>query len=284
MAITGDLQDISVPILLQSILQEGGQAQIRLTNEGESATVYLEDGRLTYAHYKAPNQTELIGEQAVFRLLHWQNGQFTLLRQILAPLQTNIQQSWDYLLMEGLRQVDEAQKPAQELINQEMASFGETTDLVASPPPLSSSTPVVSLVETSPPDNLFSEPKEKNDMSKAEQLRDLLRNMVNSSTDIIGAVVVDRDGLMLASMLNSSVDGNRVAAVSAGLISLASRSVQQLGQGTVNQTIIQATNGNIIALRVGDKASFVALTPVEVNLGMALLECRDAVKSIAELL
>lgn len=118
--------------------------------------------------------------------------------------------------------------------------------------------------------------------SKSEQLRTILNNIVSSSSDIQGAVIVDNDGLLLASALNSSLDGNRVAAVSAGLVSLAGRSAQQLGQGEVVQTLIQAKNGNVIAIRAGSQASFVALTTTGVNLGMAFLECRDAAAQVAE--
>ena len=120
--------------------------------------------------------------------------------------------------------------------------------------------------------------------SKSEQLRSILDSVVNNSSDIAGAAIVDNDGLLLASIFNSSVDGNRVAAVSAGLISLASRSAQQLNQGAVKQTLIQAEQGNIIAIRANPTTSFVALTPVDVNLGMAFMECRDAAKSIGDML
>ena len=116
--------------------------------------------------------------------------------------------------------------------------------------------------------------------SKSEQLRIILNSIVTNSSDIQGAVIVDNDGLLLASALNSSLDGNRVAAVSAGLVSLAGRSAQQLGQGDVVQTLIQAKNGNVIAIRAGEQASFVALIASGVNLGMAFLECRDAAEQI----
>jgi len=121
-------------------------------------------------------------------------------------------------------------------------------------------------------------------VSKREQLQSILSNLVNSSADISGAVVVDNDGLLLASSLSGNVDGNRVAAVTAGLISLAGRSAQQLGQGGVNQTLIQAENGNVVAIRASDRGSFVALTPTGINLGMTFMECQDAAKAIASAL
>ena len=118
--------------------------------------------------------------------------------------------------------------------------------------------------------------------SKSEILRSVLQNTVNDSSDLLGAVVVDNDGLLLASVLGGSVDGSRVAAVSAGLVSLAGRSAQQLGQGDVIQTLIRAEQGNIIALRASPRALFVALTPTTANLGMAFIECRDAADEIAK--
>lgn len=120
--------------------------------------------------------------------------------------------------------------------------------------------------------------------SKSEQLKSILDNLVNNSTDIKGAAIVNNDGLLLASAMEGGIDANRVAAITAGLISLASRSAQQLQQGDVKQTLIQAESGNVIAIRAGNKAAFVALTPTNVNLGMAFLECGDAAQTIEQTL
>lgn len=266
MAVHGHLKDMSLPTIIQLMAHDGVTAKITLQHEGQQGALYLEQGQLRHAQLQHGDQQKM-GEPAVYALLGWSGGDFIIERNIGAPEQT-IQTSWDYLLMEGLRQVDEQQTT--------VSAPEEDDDLMAMLDTLSHSDKAVM-------EELIAQQKEKETMaSKSEQLRTILNNIVSSSSDIQGAVIVDNDGLLLASALNSSLDGNRVAAVSAGLVSLAGRSAQQLGQGEVVQTLIQAKNGNVIAIRAGSQASFVALTTTGVNLGMAFLECRDAAAQVAE--
>lgn len=265
MSVHGHLKDMSLPTIIQLMAYEGVTGRISLQHADGKGILYLEQGQLRHAQLQNDKQT-LTGEPAVYALLTWHNGDFTIERNIPPPERT-IQTSWDHLLMEGLRQVDEQRQ------NSVLAPESEE-DLMVLLDTLSQSDQAIVT-------ELMVQQKEINLMaSKSEQLRTILSDIVNNSSDIQGAVIVDNDGLMLASVLNSSLDGNRVAAVSAGLVSLASRSAQQLGQGEVVQTLIQAKNGNVIAIRAGSQASFVALTSTGVNLGMAFLECREGAAQI----
>jgi predicted regulator of Ras-like GTPase activity (Roadblock/LC7/MglB family) len=264
MTIQGHLKDMSLPTIIQMMAHDGVTAKITLEHEGQKGTLFLEQGQLCHAQLQNGDRPD-VGEPAVYALLSWLNGDFTI-EQHIRPPEYTIQTSWDYLLIEGMRQVDEQQT---HVIAPEVEE-----DLLAMLDTLSHEDKVMM-------ENLIAQHKENDTMaSKSEQLRTILNNIVTNSSDIQGAVIVDNDGLLLASALSSSLDGNRVAAVSAGLVSLASRSAQQLGQGDVVQTLIQAKNGNVIAIRAGAQASFVALTSSGVNLGMAFLECRDAAEQI----
>ncbi len=268
MAIKGDLHEISLPTLVQLVIQEGGQALLQLThNNGDIGRLYMDNGHLCHAslsHAHDPNTAVNTGEEVVYELLSWHSGNFSVKKQVLPPAHT-IKQSWNYLLMEGLRQLDEEQLIAEELPQEE-----NIADILSN----------LSQSDSAVIQELMAQQEKDAMASKSEQLQSILNNIIQNSTEIVGAAVVDNDGLLLASALSGPIDGNRVAAVSAGLISLASRSAQQLKQGSVNQTLIQAEQGNIIAIRTGPKASLVALTPTGVNLGMAFLECNDAVASI----
>ena len=278
MAIAGNLQDMSLPTLIQSIIQDGGQASIELRQNGYIGSLYIADGQLHHAELS--HQTDLtipykVGEEVVYELLAWGEGAFQIERNMTSPDKT-VQQSWDFLLMEGLRQLDEGQA------NHFMM---DEADLQADDINLAEALGELSAADAAVIEALTNQTKgDKKMASKSEIIKSVLQNTINNSSDLLGAVVVDSDGLLLASVLNGSLDGNRIAAVSAGLISLAGRSAQQLGQGNVVQTLIRAENGNIIALRASDRASFVALTSTDANLGMAFIECQDAAAEIAKTL
>jgi predicted regulator of Ras-like GTPase activity (Roadblock/LC7/MglB family) len=256
---------------VQSILQEGLQARIQLQQAEMMGHLFVDGGQLRYAalwpHTERP-EVWRSGEEVVYELLGWQEGSFLIERGIPPPAD-DIDTTWDFLLMEGLRRLDERQPPAGQGRPKERYS-------------LETSLPLGEMAEMKIV--IKQQEVEQNMASKGEQVQDILKEAVANSGDITGAVVVSSDGLLIASVLNGNVDGSRVGAVSAGLISLATRSAQQLSQGDLSQIVIQASGGNIIAVRAGQQASFVALTGGNANLGMAFLECRDAAKNIAAIL
>lgn len=266
MAIQGDLQEMHLPNLVQLILQSGGSARIQIRHEQEVGVLYIASQQLQHAEVVLDDHERLIGAEAVYHLVQWEKGQFKVDRGVPSPQKT-LEQSWDFLLMEGLRRLDERNQPLEEPADEPEESLA-------------------SLLEDLNPEDaqaiqeLLAQQEKQEMASKSEQLKQILQDLVTNSTDIIGAAIVDSDGLLLASQFTGGIDGNRVAAVSAGLISLSTRSAQQLNQGAVKQTLIQADNGNIIAIRANDNMSFVALMPVGVNLGMAFMECRDAAENI----
>ncbi len=269
MAIQGELRDFSLPALVQFVMHESAAARVTVHRGAETAHLFLADNQLQHAVLQNGTDDNNIhsGEEVVYEILAWQDGLFTVDMDVLPPTQS-IKQSWDYLLMEGLRRLDEAGQPPP------TADDVPTEDLQDVFSELSST-------DTAVITEIMARYKENDDMAtKSEQLRSILNNTVNNSTDLTGAAVVDNDGLLLSSVLSGDLDQNRVAAVSAGLVSLASRSAQQLRQGDISQIVIRAENGNIIAMRAGEKASLVALTGTNVNLGMVFLECSDAANEI----
>lgn len=279
MAIEGTLQDMNLPTLLQMVSQQGAsQSCILLQRDKERAVLYVSGHIVDHAELALQTAAGLqttTGEEVFYELLTWQAGKFAVKRDMPPPKQS-IGKTWDSLLMEGLRRLDEGAHHDAEThpLDTHPADDDNVLDMLDS----------LSAEDAEAIRELIALQKETETMSKSEQLRSILQDLVNNSTDIVGAAVVDNDGLLLASVFSTAIDGNRVAAVSAGLISLSSRSAQQLGQGSVKQTLIQADNGNIIAVRASDHASFVALTTVNVNLGMAFMECRDAASSISKTL
>lgn len=265
MNVEGNLEAMSLPSLVQFTVQECDQAVIQLENGDDVGKLYVDNGQICHAELENSN---LDSEEVVYSLLHWKKGAFKVQQEVEIPAVT-IHKNWVFLLMEGLRRIDEASSSnkaphlIEHPIEEEIALSLSASDAVA----------IQEIVQQEINDKMA---------TKSEELQSILNGVVSSSSDIIGAVIVDNDGLLLASSLNNSQDGNRVAAVTAGLISLAGRSSQQLAQGEVNQTLIRAEKGNIVVLRAGTGAAFVALTPSSANLGMLFMECRDAAQAIAK--
>lgn len=120
--------------------------------------------------------------------------------------------------------------------------------------------------------------------TRSEALSETLATILNDSIDIMGALVVSRDGLVMASRLPAGLEDTRVGAVSAGVLSLGVRSITQLGRGDFSQILAQGTRGNVVVTSAGTKAAFVALTNKNINLGMVFLEAREGAERIARIL
>lgn len=267
MDIEGSLEVMNLPDLVQFFAHEGQQAYIQVENNGCVGKLYLDDGLLCHAELQLSAQERLTGDEVVYELLTWQSGKFKIQKKVQPP-EHSLAARWDFLLLEGLRQIDERRAVDPE-------EPDETAGLLSN----------LSESDARAIQKMIAQQEARETMaSKSEQLQNILNAVVSGSSDIVGAVIVDKDGLLLASALNGKQDSHRVAAVTAGLISLAGRSAHQLNQGEVHQTLIQAANGNIVALRAGSNAAFVALTPSNANLGMTFMECRDAAGQIASVL
>ncbi len=274
MGMQGNLDMMNLPTLVQFAVQDGGMLHLRMEQPGTVGSLYFEDNQLQYAEltHTSPSGANNTygGEEVVYELLSWREAQF-LVEKNIPPPSHNIEQSWDFLLMEGLRRVDEQAA----VISDEEDEEAGLTDMLLE----------LSEEDATALQELLARQMENDEMAtKREQLQTILNDLVHSSGDISGAVIVDNDGLLLAGALSGNTDGNRVAAITAGLISLAGRTAQQLGQGDVKQTLIQAEIGNIVAIRASAKGSFVALTPANASLGMIFMECRDAADAIAGVL
>jgi len=62
-----------------------------------------------------------------------------------------------------------------------------------------------------------------------------LRDMQAAASDIIASAVISVDGLAMASALPTNVEEDRVAAMSAAMLSLGERIASELGRGDLNE-------------------------------------------------
>jgi predicted regulator of Ras-like GTPase activity (Roadblock/LC7/MglB family) len=120
--------------------------------------------------------------------------------------------------------------------------------------------------------------------SRSQLIVELLRDMQASSPDIEASAVVSIDGLTIASALPQSVEEDRVAAMSAAMLSLGERIASELGRGSLEQVYIKGANGYVVLMSVGKEAVLTALARENAKLGLFLLDMRRAVDTLSSLL
>ena len=121
-------------------------------------------------------------------------------------------------------------------------------------------------------------------MSRSARLDHAIADLLRQAPELEAAAVVSFDGLPMASALPSSMDEDRVAAMSAALLSLGERAAQGLGRGELSQVYIEGETGTVFLVSADDEAVLVAVAAPGAKVGMMLYEVRRAAAAVAEAL
>jgi predicted regulator of Ras-like GTPase activity (Roadblock/LC7/MglB family) len=116
------------------------------------------------------------------------------------------------------------------------------------------------------------------------EFENTLREMSRANPQIIASAIVRSDGLVLASELPKNADEGIVSAMSAAVLNIGKRSVNELNRGDLDKVIISGSKGDIVIRGVGRIALLSAITNPDSNLGLVLLEMKRAAEKIQELL
>lgn len=122
------------------------------------------------------------------------------------------------------------------------------------------------------------------DRSRTDRLVDRLRNLQMSTPDIEASALVSVDGLAIASALPAGVEEDRVAAMSAAMLSLGERIASELGRGSLDEVYVKGERGYVILTAVGEEAVLTVMARSGAKLGLVFLEMRRAAEELADIL
>jgi predicted regulator of Ras-like GTPase activity (Roadblock/LC7/MglB family) len=120
--------------------------------------------------------------------------------------------------------------------------------------------------------------------SRSDRLDRAIHGLLSQTPEIEAAAVVSFDGLPMASALPPSMDEDRVAAMSAALLSLGERAAQGLGRGELSQVYIEGETGTVFLVSADNEAVLVAVAAKGAKVGMMMYEVRRAAAAVAEAL
>ena len=118
----------------------------------------------------------------------------------------------------------------------------------------------------------------------SKQLDRVLSNFERNVPQIEATAVVSTDGLVIASRLPDEVEEDRIGAMGAAILSISSRSGEELDRGEMVRVLIEGENGYILIRSIGEFAILVALVGKDVRLGMLFYECKNCIKQLCEIL
>ena len=101
-ALEGTLRMMSLASIIQINCEERNQARLSINFLGREGTIYFKDGEMVHGEVGG-----IAGEEAVYALLGWEDGNFKLRMGVEAP-QRSINKPWSGILLEGMRRIDES--------------------------------------------------------------------------------------------------------------------------------------------------------------------------------
>ena len=119
--VRGNLAQMNVIDLMQSLEMGRKSCRISLSREGDKCEVFFVEGQVKHATYGS-----LVGDEAVFKVLRWTGGSFELDFDGKTDKETT-QLNTQGLLMEGLRLLDESQRDGGGEAGAEAPSAGAAT-------------------------------------------------------------------------------------------------------------------------------------------------------------
>lgn len=119
--------------------------------------------------------------------------------------------------------------------------------------------------------------------SRTELMVSRLRDLQAGTPDVEASAVVSVDGLIMASSLPSGVEEDRIAAMSAAMLSLGERIASELGRGVLDQVYIRGNEGYVILTAVGEEAVLTVLARKNAKLGLIFLDMKRSAEDLARL-
>jgi predicted regulator of Ras-like GTPase activity (Roadblock/LC7/MglB family) len=111
----------------------------------------------------------------------------------------------------------------------------------------------------------------------------VLNDLNGTSADIEASAVISTDGLMMAALLPSGMDEDRVGAMSAAMLSLGDRTSRELARGGLEQVLVKGDKGYVLMTHAGENAVLTVLAKPNARLGLIFLDVKRAAESVSKL-
>lgn len=200
MGLQGNLRDMSVADIIQVNCQDKKTASVTLSSAGKEAVIYFKDGAVIHA-----TQDQTIGEEVIYKVLSWDDGEFVLEVGIESP-EVSIKRNWSGLLLEGAKRLDEmaqSSPSAQDLVIKEASG------------------------------------------DKGEKLKDSLDSFIEAIPSIELAAIVGIDGYIKAGAYKESIEESLLGGIAAAAFNFGKRALGLLKMDQFTFSLIKGETHSI---------------------------------------
>jgi len=125
----------------------------------------------------------------------------------------------------------------------------------------------------------------RQEQGRGVALADLVQSLVQASSDFEGAVLVNKEGLVMAAAWPlEGQDDSDVGAVATRAFELSDQATESLERGDLKRLILLGSEGNVIITEAGPHALCVVLLKPEAKIGVASFEAARISEQIAQVL
>ena len=104
---------------------------------------------------------------------------------------------------------------------------------------------------------------------------------LNKTNGIRGCMIVNRDGIVVASDFASEVDETGIGAVTSSILAALDGALKRINMGKFTRFIITGSENKVAVVSAG-QAILLVLLNIEVNMGMVNVDIKDAAAAVAE--
>ncbi len=216
MGMTGNLTGLAAADLIQLNCVDQKVARLKISRGDQNAEIYFMGGQIVHAVCGS-----LKGEEVVYQVLGWNEGDFNLVNDIKSS-ETTINRSWPSLLLEGARRLDE-----KELEQSEVNPVKGT---------------------------------ESKETKMTQKFDEILSELAGEVTGFRGGFLVGIDGINLASKYVGDLDPELASAQMAMLLKLVSGSTEKLGAGNLEDNLTTTEKAFILMRFLPGKQYFLGIS------------------------
>jgi len=111
-------------------------------------------------------------------------------------------------------------------------------------------------------------------------VREILGKL-NKTTGIRGSMIVNRDGIVVASDFSVEMDEAGMGAVTSSILQALDGALKRINMGKFTRFLITGSENKVVVVSAG-QAILLVLLNTEVNMGMVNVDIKDAANAVAE--
>jgi predicted regulator of Ras-like GTPase activity (Roadblock/LC7/MglB family)/DNA-binding response OmpR family regulator len=275
----GTLDGIDLIDIVQFNGLSKATSALKVTTADQEGMIFFKKGEVVHA--LCDNTS---GEKAFFKILEFQGGTLQNIRGVEPPI-VSINKNLESLLFESaVRNDEEISKNESERADSK-SSFLDIFDGGEQEPVDETSTSKKTLdnnfqLETKLRRTETEEPITTEDIEMTD-----IQKILAEFTNIDGvhtACLVGRDGFLLDNIARSGIDAEMIGAIASSGFGSAESMGNQLGQGDLNLTMLEYTDGPVMFAPVGSEAFLVIVADKDTNLGWIRLTIKKNSKVIEQ--